>query len=138
MVRTISMGDMRRLNLFSKITKIQTRFCFEYNNILIFCVPRPMIYKAIGENGRNLRKISEIIRKRVRIIANPKGIQDAKMFIESIVNPLTFKSLEINGEEMVINATRQSKAALIGRDKRRLKEMQEIVNGFFEKELKIA
>ncbi len=51
MVNIIDMQNMRYVNLFEKITGIRTRFCFEYNNFLIICVPQPMISKAIGELG---------------------------------------------------------------------------------------
>ena len=51
MVNTIDMQDMRHLNLFNQISRVRTRFCFKYNNTLIFCVPYLMLQKAIGENG---------------------------------------------------------------------------------------
>jgi len=137
MVKTISMEDMRHLNLFNKVTRVETRFCFDYNNMLIFCVPHSMIHKAVGDEGKNIRRMKEILKKRIRIVSIPRGIRDASRFIESVVNPVTFKNLEVNGDEIIITASRQSKAALIGREKRRLKEMQEIVKGFFEKDLKI-
>ena len=68
MVNTISMKDMRYLNLFDKITNVPTRFCFVYNETLIFCVPHPMLYKAIGEDGKNVKKMREILRKKIKII----------------------------------------------------------------------
>jgi hypothetical protein len=42
MVKTLDMQDIRHLNLFNQITKINTRYCFEYNETLIFCVPKVM------------------------------------------------------------------------------------------------
>jgi len=101
-------------------------------------VPYPLLQRAVGENGKNIQTMKEILRKRVRIVARPRGIQDAKNFIGSIVNPLTINDLRIEGNEIIISSNRQNKAALIGRDKRRLKEMQVIVRDFFEKELRIA
>jgi transcription antitermination factor NusA-like protein len=95
--------------------------------------------KAVGENARNLKKMNEIIRKRIRVIPLPRGIQDAKSFIENIVSPVTFKDLEIIDKEIILNAGgTQNKASLIGRDKKRLIEMQKIVNDYFGKEFRIA
>jgi transcription antitermination factor NusA-like protein len=95
--------------------------------------------KAVGENASNLRRMSEILGKRIRVIPIPRGIHDAKGFIETIVNPVTFKDLEITDKEIILNAGgTQSKAALIGRDKRRLVEMQKIVNDYFGREFRIA
>lgn len=132
------MQDMRYINLFGKVTRISTRFCFKYNEIIFFCVPRQLIAKAVGENGRNVRKISEIIKKRIKIIPIPKDINHAKHFIEAVVNPVTFKNLEIKDHEIILTAGSQSKAALIGRNKRRLLEMQKIVRNFFKKEFRIV
>ena len=69
MVNTIDMQDMRHLNLFERITKIHTRFCFWYNEAIIFCVPRKFISRAIGENGKNVKRLNEILGKRIKIIA---------------------------------------------------------------------
>ncbi len=148
------MQDMRYLNLFGRVTQVNTRFCFKYNEGLVFCVPKPMIFKAVGKGASNIRKLNEILGKKIKIIASPRGIEDAKSFIESIVKPVTFKGLEVKdntqtgipkegtrtsneASEIVLTAGMQSKAALIGRNKRRLLEMQKIVHDFFGKEFRI-
>jgi len=132
------MQDMRHLNLFGKITKVSTRFCFKYNEAIVFCVPRKLISRAIGEGGKNIKQMNEILRKRIKVVAVPKGIQDAKSFIQAVVSPVNFKDLEVNGNEIVLTAGSQSKAALIGRNKRRLLEMKRIVKDFFGKEFRIV
>lgn len=137
MVNTLDMKDLRYLNLFSKITRVNTRYFFNYNNMLVFFVPKRLIKKALGENAINLKKISEITKKRIRIVAKPENIKDVKKFIEAIISPLTFRELTINEDEIILNAGKASKAALIGRDKRRLNEMKEIINVFFKKDFKI-
>jgi transcription antitermination factor NusA-like protein len=137
MVNTLDMQDLRYLNLFEKVTGIRTHYCFEYNNTVIFCVPRELVSRAIGPQVRNLRRISEIIKKRVKVIAIPNAPTDIKRFIELVVSPVTFKDLEILPNEIVLNAGSQSKAALIGREKRRLLEMQKITQNFFKKDFRI-
>lgn len=138
MVNTIDMQDIMHLNLFSQITRIDTRFCMKYNGAIIFCVPKNLLARAVGEQGKNLRRLSETLGKKIRIIPMPRGINDARGFIQTIVKPIMFKDLEIKGNEIIITAGNiQSKAALIGRDKRRLIELEKIVENFFGKELKI-
>ena len=138
MTNTINMQDMRHLNLFSQITRIQTRFCIKYNETIIFCVPRNFVTRAIGEEGRNVKRISEILQKRVRVIQCPRGIQDVRGFIGIIVKPVMFKNLEVTPTEIILTAgNTQNKAALIGRDKRRFFEMQKIVKDFFSKDFRI-
>ena len=137
MVNTIDMQGLRHLNLFRKITNIQTRYCFLYNEILIFCVPRADIPQALGRNGENLRKMSDILRRRVRIIPIPKGIENSKQFIQSVIAPVTFKEIEITPTEIIVNAGSENKAALLGRNKRRINEMKVIVKDFFKVDYKI-
>jgi len=137
MVNTIDMQDLRYLNLFNKVTRINTKYCFEYNNTIYFCVPKNLIRKAIGPEGRNIRRISETIRKRVKIVPIPRGIEDAKSFIEIVVDPVQIKEMEINENEIILGGNVQTKAALIGRNKTRLNQMQEIIRDFFKREFKV-
>jgi transcription antitermination factor NusA-like protein len=137
MVNTINMQEMRYLNLFERIMGVRTRYCFMYNEALVFCVPKPLISKAVGENGRNIRKMSEILRKRIKVVAAPKGIEDAEDLIGAVVSPVTFRGIEIKDDEIVVSGGK-NKAALIGRNKRRLLEMQKIVKGFFGRDFRIA
>lgn len=138
MVRTIDMQHMRYLNLFGKITKVNTRFCFNYNNAIMFGVPRRFVFKSIGQNAENLKKINHIIGKRIKVVALPHGVEDAKYFIKNIVSPVEFKDLEVKEYEIILTAGSQSKAALIGRNKRRLHEMQKIVHDFFGKDFRVV
>jgi transcription antitermination factor NusA-like protein len=138
MVSIIDMQHMRYINLFEKVTKVSTRFCFNYNETIFFCVPRNMVSRSIGDGARNIKKLNEILGRKIKVIPLPKGISDARIFIGNIVSPVMFKGLEVKGDEIILNASTQSKAALIGRNKRRLIEMQKIVNDFFRKEFKIV
>jgi NusA-like KH domain protein len=138
MVNTIDMQDLRYLNLFSKVTHISTKYCFMYNNTVVFAVPKKLISKALGKDVINLKRISNVLKKRVKVVAIPHGTQDARELISNIVSPVTFKDLEVTDTEIILTAGPQNKAALIGRNKRRLMEMQEIVKDFFHREFKIV
>ena len=138
MPSTINMQDMRYLNLFEKMTGVRTRYCFKYNEFIVFCVPRHLVSAAIGEQGRNAKRMSEILRKRIKVIPAPEGVYHIKQFIEAIVSPVKFRDLNINENEIVLTAGSQSKAALIGRNKRRLLEMQKIMKDYFSKDFRIV
>jgi len=109
-----------------------------YNDTIIFAVPKHLVSKAIGENGKNVKKINMITKKKIKIIPIPKGIHHARDFIQAVVSPITFNDLEVTDEEIIITAGSANKAALLGRNKRRLLELQEIVKNFFNKKLKIV
>ena len=137
MVKTIDMQEMRYLNLFEQITKVRTRFCFKYNENIFFCVPKHLILKAVGDKGINIKRLSEILRRKIKVIATPRDLQDAENFVKTIINPLTIRDFQINEGEIIISGGK-NKASLIGRNKRRMIEMQKIISDFFNKDFRIA
>lgn len=137
MVKTIDMQEMRYLNLFEQASGVRTRFCFKYNENIFFCVPKQLISRAVGEHGKNIRRMSEILRKNIKVVPTPNGIRDAESFIKSIITPITIRDFHVDSNEIVVGGGK-NKASLIGRNKRRLFEMQKIVSDFFGKEFRIA
>lgn len=137
MVNTIDMQEIRYLNLFEKIMRVRTRFCFRYNEAIVFCVPKTLMAKAIGEKGKNIKKMSGILDKKIKVVMAPKGIGDVKIFIKAVVSPVTFKNIEVKNDEIIVTGG-TNKAALIGRNKRRLLEMQKVVRDFFGKEFRVV
>ncbi|HRZ85417.1 MAG TPA: KH domain-containing protein [Candidatus Paceibacterota bacterium] len=138
MIKTIDMQIMRYINLFSRISNISPKHCFIYNSNVIFVVPESKLSKAIGENGKNIRKISTILNKKIKVVPAPKGVEDAEEFISTIIYPNQMRGIEIEDKTLIINAGQQNKAMLIGRNKARLDEMKKIVKDYFDKEIKIV
>jgi NusA-like KH domain protein len=137
MMKKLDRKYIQYINLFEKYSRTRTRYCFEYNNFIIFVVPSPIVSKSIGPDGKNVKKMSSVINRKIKIISMPENESDMGKFILDIIDPLKFKSIEVKGEEVIISAGSQYKAALIGRNKRRLLELREIIKQYFNKELKI-
>jgi len=128
---------MRYINLLDRISKVKTRRCFDYNNMIIFAVPSRFISQAIGNNASNIRFMQEKLGKRIRIVKEAEGLEDLEAFLRGIIAPVGFKSVEIQDDCVMITAGSSNKAALIGRNKRRLEELALIVKDVFGKNLKI-
>lgn len=137
-MKTLDMRLMRYLNLFEKITGVRTTYCFLYSGEIIFVIPSSFLSRAIGEEGKNVRKLGEILGRKIKVLALPRGEEDAREFISSLIYPLKVRSIDLTPGELIIHAGRQSNAMLIGRNKVRLQEMQEIVREYFKKEVKIV
>jgi len=133
MAGMIDMQLMRYINLFARTTRVQTTKCFVYNNQIIFAVPRDKVSVAIGKGAINVKKLSGILRKKIKVVAMPLVDSDEGIgkFVEDVVAPIEFNGVEINGNSFVINAGRQSKAALIGRGRQREKELADVLRNFF-------
>lgn len=133
----INMQTIRYINLLDRASHVKTRKCFVYNNTIIFAVPRMMMSQAIGPAASNIRMIQEQLGKKVRIIEEPRDLKDAENFVRDIVSPVKFKSLEMKDGGFVLTAGTASKATLIGRNKKRLEELRQILMDNFNMELKI-
>ncbi len=131
MMKVLDMKFIRYANLFYKITKIRCSHCFEYNNSILFAVPRKFVLSSIGKDNINLEKLSRIIGKRIKIVAIPNGKEDIEGFVSIITKPVRFNGIELKGDEAIISAGIESKAALIGREKVRLSEMENILGQYF-------
>jgi len=140
MVNILDMKDIRYINLFGQITGVNTRYCFFYNEFIVFGVPKKLISKAIGKEACNIRKMSETLGRKIKVVGNPNddSTESIREFVRKIVSPVEFKDLEVTDEEIILTAGNQSKAALIGRNRRRETELKEIVKDYFKKDLRIV
>ena len=133
MANVIDMQLMRYINLFERISRVSTTKCFVYNNQIIFAVPKAKVSLAIGKGAVNAKKLNEILRKKIRIVAMPSIDSDDEIgkFVGDVVEPIEFNKIEVKENSVVISAGRQSKAALIGRNRVREKELSEVLKNFF-------
>jgi transcription antitermination factor NusA-like protein len=134
----IDMQTMRYINLLERESRVKTRKCFFYNNTIVFAVPRAFLAQAIGRNAEHIHSIQDRIGKRIKVVIEAGSIEDAERFVADIVAPVTFTCLEIKDDAFVLTAGMQSKAALIGRNRRREDELRQIMKDTFGKDLKIV
>jgi len=133
MASVIDMQSMRYINLFSRTCGVSTKNCFSYNNQLVFVVPAPKVSKAIGKGAANVRRLREILRRNIKVVAMPnaENKESLKKFIEDVVDPVEFTKIDVSGNVMTITAGRQNKAALIGRNRIREKELSDVLKNYF-------
>jgi len=141
MATIIDMQLMRYINLFAKMTRVQTTKVFVYNNQIVFAVPRAKVSEAIGRGAVNVKRLNEILRKKIKVVAMPAVDDDSGIgkFVEETVAPVEFNKIEVKENSVVVTAGRQSKAALIGRGRQREKELADVLKNFFHiSKLRIA
>jgi NusA-like KH domain protein len=138
MKKTLDMRFIRYLNLFEKIAGVSAKHCFSYNNMIVFVVPINKLSRALGPGARNLKKIGELLGRKIRVVPTPSGREDIQKFVITLIYPFEVRNIALNANELVINAGRQSKAALIGRNRERINEMKKIIEEYFDiKEIRI-
>ena len=131
------MQMMRYINLFDRVSNVKTTKCFLYNNTIIFAVPKQILSRAIGPQASNIYRIQDQLGKRVKVVTESDDVSNSENFIKSIVSPVSFKSVEVIDGVIVLTAGSQSKAALLGRNKRRYEELKKIVNDVYRLDLRI-
>lgn len=131
MGKTIGMQFIQYMNFFEKCIGLRTRHCFSYNGIIFFVVNPGFVTRAIGRDGINIKELAMRLRRKVRIVAAPSGLRDAEKFVASLVYPIQFKKFSIEGEEACLSASQQSKAMIIGRNKVKLAELENILKEYF-------
>ena len=126
------MKAIQYLNIFERVTKIKTRYCFEYNSSIIFAVPSYLVPKAIGENGANVKRLSAIMNRKVKVVAIPSVPSDIANFIETVVYPVKFKRITIELGKVTIQAGPQAKALVIGRNRVKINRLKYILERYFD------
>ncbi len=133
----LDLQTIRYINLLDSASKVKTSKCFVYNNTIFFAVPASQVSRAIGPNAINIRNIQDKLGKKVKVITEASGQEDIVRFVQDIIAPVRFMGAKIQDGVFVITAGSQSKAALIGRNRRREEELQQIVKDTFSLEMKI-
>ena len=138
MKTTFDITSIQQINIFSRITGVQAKNCFNYSNTMIFVVDEALINRAIGRGAENIRSLSAYLKKKIKIIRTPQP-DELEKFISVIVFPLQFKGIKNENGVVSIHAGQQSKASLIGRNHARIDELSSIVKQYFDvKEIKIV
>ncbi len=117
------------ISLFESVTRAKVKDCM-INERVVFIVHENEIGKAIGKNGINVRKLENIIKKKIKIV---EFSSDVLQFIRNMIYPLQIKDMK--NEDGIIKITgndTKTKALLIGRESRNLKNLRNVVKRYFE------
>lgn len=121
---------MRFISVFETLTRARVKDCFEQNGRLVFIVGEGEIAKAIGKGGSNIRKLENLIKKKIKVVEfSPELLE----FVRNVVAPL--KVADIVEEEGVVKITppdSQTRGLLIGRGAVNLRGFEAIVKRHFE------
>ncbi len=131
----LDIESIQYINLFWFITGVRAVDCFKYGSSVVFVVRPDFVLKAVGKNGENVKRLSEKIRKKVKVISlPPKHMSDYGLakFILALTYPIKFRRLTRDKECIKITAGPEAKARLIGRNSARLNELRCIIRKYFK------
>lgn len=129
------METIRHINLFEKITRSHVKDCFKVDENLVFIVQPGQLRFALGKQGANVKKISSILKKNIRVYEfNPTP----EKFISNLLYPIRPKQIVREDDTIIIKPNDiKEKGQIFGREKTNLKRIQDIVSKYFPVKIKI-
>ena len=126
---------IQKLTLFENLTNSKVRDLLD-DEKTIFIVEEGELGKALGKHAQNIKRIENIIHKRIKIIEFNK---DPLKFVKNFIYPIRADNIALNNNVIEINAKdRKTKGLLIGRNGKNLKELNNIFKEYFKLEVKIV
>jgi N utilization substance protein A len=126
---------LQYMSLFESLTNSQVKDCVVSERILFVVEPNE-IGKAIGKKGSNVRKLENLLKKKIKIVEfNPEVSQ----FVQSMIYPLQAKVEEADKVVTITGPDSKTKGLIIGRDSKNLKFLKDIVGRYFDiEEIKVV
>lgn len=122
-------------NVMEKITKVRVKDCFVERDIIYFVVAPGFIGKALGKKGVNIKKVQQVLGKRIRVI---EFSNDVARFVKNIIAPLEVENIVAEeGAVLIKDSRKKTKSLLMGRESRNLNIINRAVKRFFNVEVKI-
>ena len=122
---------MKIMQLFESLTHAKLKDCISGEQ-LTFIVEENEIGKAIGKGGSNVRRLEELLKRKIKIVEFNPGITQ---FIRNFIMPLHVQ--DINEENSLITITgpdTKTKGLLIGRERKNIDNLKAVVKRYFEVE----
>ncbi|MCF7799288.1 NusA-like transcription termination signal-binding factor [Candidatus Woesearchaeota archaeon] len=131
------METLQRMTLFEKVTRSRLKDYFEHNDKILFVVEKGFLRKALGENKKNVTRLEELLKRRIKIIEYSDSVE---RFIANVMAPL--KIVEMKVEDGVVTITgpdQKTKGLMIGAKAANLRMYEGIVQKYYPqlKEIKV-
>ena len=125
------------MSMFERLTAVQLKDCISLPGELVFVVAQDDVGKAVGNKGKNVRRLGSALKSRIRIV---EFSDDPVKFIKNLIYPLQATSVE-SGEGLVVLTVGDSRtrSMIIGRNASRLRSFEAIVQRYFPvKEIRVT
>ena len=135
---TFDANSMKLMSMFESITLARVKDCFENKGQLVFVVEEGDIGKALGKKASNVKRIEDMLKKRIRIIEFSSEITK---FVRNVIMPNKAEDITYTDGTITITPTDpKSRGFLIGRAAEILRNNEEIVKRYYSelKEIKVV
>src|SRR3989344_3725038 len=120
---------MKLITLFESMTGANVRDCIA-NEKLIFVIEENEMGKAIGKSGANIKRIENALKKKIKLV---EFSSDVLQFVKNMIHPI--EALDVKLEDGIVaiyGKDTAAKAILIGRERRNVNHLMDIVKRYFD------
>ncbi|MCK4634604.1 MAG: NusA-like transcription termination signal-binding factor [Candidatus Aenigmarchaeota archaeon] len=110
------------INVFEKSTKVAVLDCIFDDDNIYFLVEFGKAGMAIGKNGKNIKKLQQVLKRQVKVFEYNK---EPKKFIENMIPSNT--SVVIDGSKANVIIDQKEKGKIIGRMGYNIKKIRELL-----------
>ena len=126
----LTQDSINNINLFENITGAKVKDCIQDEGKLIFLINEGSVKKALGYNNNNIKKISKILKKEIKIIAFS---EDINKFISNLIYPNKADEIKIENKKIIIKVRDNVvKGKIYGRGRENLRKITSIVKNYFQ------
>lgn len=127
---------MGLIGVLGRLLRIHIKDLFKEDDV-IYCIVEPgQIGKAIGKGGENIKRVTQIVKKKVKFIEfrnTPAG------FVRNLIYPVKVEEIrEVDNIVEIVGGDKRTKGLLIGRDGRNLAFINKTARRFFDVEVKVV
>ncbi len=90
----ISQDTLRYMQLFENVTEVRSKEILEEGDTIVFLVDKGKLGQAIGKGAHRLKKLEDLLKKKVKIVEFDKE----EKFIKNLFKPFPLTSLDIRDE----------------------------------------
>ncbi len=121
---------LKLMTLFERVTRTHVKDAFYDNNeLLTFVVPQKDIGKAIGKNASNVKKLKDMLKRNIKIVAFNSS---PTKFVENLIYPIKARVEKQENTITIAGNDTKTKGILIGRNKSNIKNTEKIVKKYFK------
>ena len=126
---------IQKINFFENVTKTKVKDFLERENKLIFIIDEGDLKKILDTNGKNVKKVENMMHKKLKVIEFSK---DPLRFTKSYIYPIKPVGITLNNEVIEIKVEdRKSKGLLIGRESKNLNELNNLIKKYYNLQAKV-
>jgi N utilization substance protein A len=135
--QTYDVELIKTINLFENVTKARVKDAFYMKELLTFVVFEGDMFKALGKNLENLKRMESMLKKKIKIV---EFNGDMVKFISNLLYPYKVNTITVDGKIVTIeDEDTKTKGLIIGAKAQNLRQYESIVKKYFDiEEIKVV